>query len=368
MKKIIAINTLGLGGAERVIARLSSHKSLSDVEIVTFKETQHYDLKKNNTVLGSFKARLSFFWKLNKADVVQAHLNSAILWSLIFKFLFKNFEVQTVHCFAYSSFYKRKGLAGKFHKLLFTYLLKGSSLHIFKAEEMLIDYEQTFGWKPKNYKVIHNPYDIANIVAASRQESEVIIDDKSINVAIVGRLSKSKRPFDVLLIADSLPSYNFHFIGDGNLKLDLQKSVKEMGLQNVFFHGSLQNPFPVIKKCGFYLSSSESEGFPNALVEALIVGAICVQSDCLTGPKEILNGSSEKVSFNKNRYFYGPLGLLFETANISAAVSALRYAVDNRNSIVNETNAKIDSFIDTISLDAIAKKYSQCLQGQKDNV
>ena len=41
-------------------------------------------------------------------------------------------------------------------------------------------------------------------------------------------------------------------------------------------------------------SSSDFEGFPDVLVEALIVGTPCVSTDCPTGPAEMLAGT--KVS------------------------------------------------------------------------
>lgn len=367
-KKFIYIKSLGLGGAERVITRLFTHKAFNDVELVLSSSNKHYDVNSSVTLISSFYSRISFFQNLNKYDLVQAHLNSAILWSLLFNLFFK-YQVQVVHCFAYSSYYQRKGFLGKLHRLLFSITLKRASLHIFKAEEMLTDFERVFGWRPKNYNIIYNPYDLANIREAASEFDDNLIDalKTQANIAIMGRLSQSKRPFDILQIALALPQYNFHFIGDGDLKPQLLKKVDALNLKNVVFHGALKNPFPLVKACGFYLSTSEAEGFPNALVEALIVGAICIHSDCLTGPKEILNGSPENVNFNESGYFKAPLGLLFKTTDINGAVAAIKYAVDNRSSISSESSVNVDSFVKAISLNAIAQKYSQCLQGQKDN-
>ena len=368
MSFYIIINSLGLGGAERVVSRLFSSDRFEDANLVTFSDGIHYKNISNFLSLNTFLKKIRFYTRLCKVDIIQAHLNSAILWSLMFSII-KGYKVQTVHCFSYSSFYKRKGFLGKLHRLLFSVILKRASLHIFKAEEMLTDFERVFGWKPKNYKIIYNPYDLANIRGAA-SELDCNLNDalkSQANIAIMGRLSQSKRPFDILQIAHALPQYNFHFVGDGELKPQLLKKVDDLNIKNVIFHGALKNPFPLVKACGFYLSTSEAEGFPNALVEALVVGAVCIHSDCLTGPKEILNGSPENVHFNGSGYFKAPLGLLFKTGDTNGAVAAIKYAVDNRNSIINETSANINSFVETISLDEIAKKYSQCLQGQKGN-
>jgi N-acetylgalactosamine-N,N'-diacetylbacillosaminyl-diphospho-undecaprenol 4-alpha-N-acetylgalactosaminyltransferase len=52
--------------------------------------------------------------------------------------------------------------------------------------------------------------------------------------------------------------------------------------------GWLSNPYPALAAARLFALSSEVEGFPNALVEALALGIPAVATDCPDGPAEIL--------------------------------------------------------------------------------
>lgn len=77
-------------------------------------------------------------------------------------------------------------------------------------------------------------------------------------------------------------------IGDGEF-LEYKKLVKELGIEDkVWFTGLKKNPYPYLKQAGVYVLTSYHEGFPNALVEAMILGIPVISTDCKTGPREIL--------------------------------------------------------------------------------
>jgi N-acetylgalactosamine-N,N'-diacetylbacillosaminyl-diphospho-undecaprenol 4-alpha-N-acetylgalactosaminyltransferase len=58
----------------------------------------------------------------------------------------------------------------------------------------------------------------------------------------------------------------------------------------VILPGHMQNPYPIIRAARLFVSSSNLEGFPNALIEAMALGCPVVATDCDTGPMEILTG------------------------------------------------------------------------------
>jgi glycosyltransferase involved in cell wall biosynthesis len=57
---------------------------------------------------------------------------------------------------------------------------------------------------------------------------------------------------------------------------------------DVYFMGNVSNPFSFMSRASLFLFPSEWEGFPLAMVEAMIVGVPVLASDCRTGPREIL--------------------------------------------------------------------------------
>ena len=58
------------------------------------------------------------------------------------------------------------------------------------------------------------------------------------------------------------------FLGDGTNKELCVKFCKDNNIANrVHFLGQVRNPYYYYTQCQFYISTSLSEGFPNALIE-----------------------------------------------------------------------------------------------------
>lgn len=77
--------------------------------------------------------------------------------------------------------------------------------------------------------------------------------------------------------------------GDEAYTKQLKESIKNKGLNNrIIFLGHMNNPFPLIAKSNGIILCSESEGFPNILVESLCLGVPVIATDCVSGPREIL--------------------------------------------------------------------------------
>jgi glycosyltransferase involved in cell wall biosynthesis len=69
--------------------------------------------------------------------------------------------------------------------------------------------------------------------------------------------------------------------------------IAELGLADrVHLLGYASNPFAIVGRADFYISASLNEGFPNAMVEAMVLGRPVVATDCFSGPAEILGGTA----------------------------------------------------------------------------
>lgn len=109
----------------------------------------------------------------------------------------------------------------------------------------------------------------------------------------VGRLCDVKG-FDFLirsflLLLASIPEVRLAIVGDGP-SAPLLKKLAKPGGDNILFVGARSNPFPYFAASRLYVLPSRTEGFPNALVEAMALSVPVIAANCDTGPNEIVNG------------------------------------------------------------------------------
>lgn len=113
----------------------------------------------------------------------------------------------------------------------------------------------------------------------------------------MGRLSAEKQ-YDLLIdawriVADTHPDARLDIYGDGPMREELLTRIHELGLtQNVRLCGRSDCPAAEYARHSFLVLSSNHEGQPMALIEAMRCGCPCVATDCPEGPREIIaNGT-----------------------------------------------------------------------------
>lgn len=139
--------------------------------------------------------------------------------------------------------------------------------------------------------VIYNPVNKEKIVRLSNKE-EVELSN-NINLLTIGRLVKEKGYSDLIhahkILLDKGINNNLYIIGKGNDEDVLKKLAQKIGVEaSVIFLGFKENPYPYLKKCDIFVSSSYYEGFSLVLAEALILNKRIVATDTI-GAREILN-------------------------------------------------------------------------------
>lgn len=109
----------------------------------------------------------------------------------------------------------------------------------------------------------------------------------------VGRLDPVKNFGGLLAVfarlSDRHPEWDLVILGDGPERAALQAARKAWGLEGrVVLPGMAGNVAQWHERCDLFVLSSHSEGFPNALAEALCQGMPVVSVDCDTGPRDII--------------------------------------------------------------------------------
>lgn len=73
----------------------------------------------------------------------------------------------------------------------------------------------------------------------------------------------------------------WYVLGDGSLRRQLEKEIKEQGVEDCFFLlGQKENPYPYMAACDIYVQETRFEGFCTSITEAVLLGKRVVASDC----------------------------------------------------------------------------------------
>lgn len=108
-------------------------------------------------------------------------------------------------------------------------------------------------------------------------------------VAHVGRFDIRQKRQDILLqafacVAHRHPQTKLVFFGDGDDREKIVEMTRSCGLENrVVFAGVVRNIYEAIGNARLFVLSSDYEGLPNALIEAMSVGLPCIATDCSPG-------------------------------------------------------------------------------------
>jgi glycosyltransferase involved in cell wall biosynthesis len=144
----------------------------------------------------------------------------------------------------------------------------------------------TFGLRSK-LKVIFNP--ITNPITFTGINPVFKIKRR---IVWVGRLDFPKNPnlmLDAFVILNKSQGFTLDFIGDGPLRENLAKKVLDLDLTGVVrFHGFQANPYPLMMQAEILASTSDREGLPTVLIEALYLGLRIVSTDSGDGIHDIL--------------------------------------------------------------------------------
>jgi glycosyltransferase involved in cell wall biosynthesis len=78
-------------------------------------------------------------------------------------------------------------------------------------------------------------------------------------------------------------------LGEGPERSRIEGVLRDSGIQaDAYLPGFIGNPYPWMRRAGVFVSSSVTEGCPNALMQAMACGAAVVSTDCAGGSAEIL--------------------------------------------------------------------------------
>jgi glycosyltransferase involved in cell wall biosynthesis len=140
--------------------------------------------------------------------------------------------------------------------------------------------------------VIYNPVDFQALEEEARMPPSCQKSAEKQLIIAVGRFHRQKR-YDLMIRAFSeirrQENVELWICGDGYLRTQIEQDINRYNLEkDVRLLGYTANPFPLMRQADLFLMTSDWEGMPNALVEAMGLGIAAVTTDCEFGPGEII--------------------------------------------------------------------------------
>jgi glycosyltransferase involved in cell wall biosynthesis len=179
------------------------------------------------------------------------------------------------------------GIKGSISPIL-TRLLYPHADHVVAVSEELKRESISFGIPKEKITVIHNPLDLQAIDQLKRVE----IESHKPFILFVGRLCKQKNLpllFHAFHLIKDRWDVNLLILGRGEEEIPLRTLVKTLGIEKrVLFQGYAFNPYPYMRQAQLFALSSNYEGFPCVLLEAMACGTPIISTNCPHGPNEII--------------------------------------------------------------------------------
>lgn len=166
----------------------------------------------------------------------------------------------------------------------------------------------------KKSKVIYNPIDLkenAGIALKSKKEKKIVT---------AGRLMPQKNQKMMIRafanVMKKHPEYQLVIYGEGPSREELEKLVKELGItENVLLPGNVSDIHERIKNAEIFVLSSDYEGMPNALIEAMCLGLPSISTK--------VSGATDLIMDHEN-------GLLTELDHQEQLEKAMLELIENK--------------------------------------
>jgi len=219
---------------------------------------------------------------------------------------------------------------------------------------------------PAKVQTLYNGLELEKIQSAPRADnlhSSLGIESSAPLIVTVGHIRRVKG-FDVLIeaaarVVPEFPNAVFLIVGrtsDPRHFQELQALISKLGLQaNVRFLGETEAIYPLLKVSDVFVLPSRSEGFSNALIEAMACEVPCIATRVGGNPEAIIEGTT---------------GYLFESEDAATGadriVALLRNPAQARRIGIAGREMVERRFTAEAMIQQLVESYDRLLQGRQE--
>ncbi|MBD5546111.1 MAG: glycosyltransferase family 4 protein [Lachnospiraceae bacterium] len=319
------IGSLTKGGAERVLVNLADYfagKGYLVTMVTQYQKEDEYplnekvkrvisDITKEETTgsrIINFVRRfrkLRNIWKSEKPDLILSFIGKNNMMAILTS-RFLNIPVAVS---------VRAEPAMEYYNAWMRFMAR----HLFaKTAGVILQTRQCFAFFPKKVRdkavILKNP--VSSSFFRERYEGE-----REKTIVAVGRIDENKN-HEMLIkaftgIAEEFPEYKLIIYGEGDCREKLMKMAEELGYADrILLPGSIDHVSDAIYKTRVFVLPSNSEGVPNTLIEAMLMGLTVVSTNCPCG------GPADLIEDGVN-------GILIPVGDVELLTEKLQYLINN---------------------------------------
>lgn len=327
MKILHVINSLGSGGAEKLVVDMSNHLSKEGYEVGVFtfvsennffehklsKEICYY--KNENKKYFSLKKIVRLYKTIKQYDVIHAHLFPSFYIVAFLSFLVRNKKFVYTEHNTHNN--RRKAKYHLLEKIIYSRYMAITSISIGVKRAL----EK---WVPIKKSVLINNFvkvnEIKNVEPLMR--STIKLSDADEIIVMIGSFSNNQKDQNTIIRSlKHLPTkFKLLLIGDGVLRLDSERYAESIGVNGrVCFLGTRKDVYNILKACDYGVLSSNWEGFGIVALEYMACGLPAIGTN-VEGLNEVITEKESLFEVADDKHLANIILSLYSDKNLKESI------------------------------------------------